>query len=109
MLISSPPMELGQTLDGKDPEGNLQHEDKLGLCHTFPIYLQTGGPNRSKSIKTGRSVTAILLRNTSGLTLLGKRLGQLDRTAGYAMTKNVDGYSTTLSNKGVVLIDPNLP
>jgi hypothetical protein len=109
MLISAPPMELGQTLDGKDPDGNLTNEDKLGMVHTFHAVTLTGGPNRSKTAKTGRAVTAVLCRNTSGLTLLGKRLGQLDRTAGYAMTKNVDGYSTVLANQGVVLIDPNLP
>ena len=105
----APPMELGQTLDGKDADGNLTHEDKLGMVHTFGAYTLTGGPNRKKTVNTGRPITAILLRNTSGLTLLGKRLGQLDRTAGYAMTKNVDGYSTTLGNQGVVVIDSFLP
>jgi hypothetical protein len=109
MQINTPPMELGQVLDGKDPDGNLTNEDKLGMVHTFPCVTLTGGPTRSKGPNTGRAVTAVLLRNTSGLTLLGKRLGQLDRTAGYAMTKNVDGYSTTLANQGVVVIDPNLP
>lgn len=108
MLVSAPPMELGNVLDGKDADGNLQHEDKLGLIYTFARYPMTGGPNKSKSPHTGRPITAVLLRNTSGGALLGKRLGQLDRTAGYAMTKNVDGYSTTLANQGVVLIDPFL-
>jgi hypothetical protein len=110
MITLVPPMELGQTLDGKDPDGNLTNEDKLGMCHTFQNVTLTGGPNRSKTPKSGRAVTAVLLRNTSALTLLGKRLGQLDRTAGYAMVKNVDGYSAgVVGSKGVVLIDPNLP
>lgn len=109
MLLSAPPMGLGETLDGKDPDGNLTNEDKLGLVHTFPRYPLTGGPNRSKSLLNAKPITAILLRNTSGLTLLPKRLGQLDRTAGHGMVKNVDGYSTTLANFGVVLIDSFLP
>lgn len=103
-----PPMELGQVLDGTDGT-NLQHEDKLGLIYTFAKYPLTGGPLRGKSPNTGRPITAILLRNTSGITLLGKRLGQIERGAGYGGTKNVDGYSTTLANKHVVLIDPFLP
>lgn len=105
----APPMELGQVLDGIDADSNYQHEDKLGMVWTFPCAPQTGGPSRSKSLNTGRPITAVLLRNTSTLTLLGKRLGQLSRTAGYAMTKEVNGYSTTLANKGVVVIDPFLP
>jgi hypothetical protein len=107
--LGPPPMGLGEVLDGKDPDGNLTNEDKLGLVYAFPGYPLTGGPNRQKSLKTGKPIIAILLRNTSGLTLLGKRFGQLDRTAGYTMTKEVNGYSTTLGNKGVVLIDPFLP
>lgn len=107
--LGAPPMALGETLDGKDPDSNLTNEDKLGSIYAFPNYPQTGGPNRQKSIRTAKPIIAILLRNTSGLTLLGKRFGQLDRTAGYTMTKEVAGYSTTLGNKGIVLIDPFLP
>ena len=104
-----PPMNLGESLDGVDLDSNLTNTDKLGMVYTFPANTLTGGPNRQKSVKTGRAITAVLLRNTSGAALLPKRLGQLDRTAGYAMTKNVDGYSTTLANQGVVVIDPFLP
>jgi hypothetical protein len=109
MLLSSPPMELGQTLDGKDADGNLTNEDKLGEIHTFPANTLTGGPNRQKGVKTGKAIKAVLMRNTSGLTLLGKRLGRVDRTAGYGMTKNVDGYTAAIYERGVVVIDPFLP
>lgn len=107
--LTNPPMELGETLDGKDQDGNLTNEEKLGQIYVFPAGRFSEGPRGSKGRYTGRPLVCVLLRNTSGLTLLGKRLGQLDRTAGYAMTKNVDGYSTTLANQGVVLIDPYLP
>jgi len=109
MLLSAPPMSLGQVLDGKDADGNLTNEDKLGMLHTFPAETFTGGPTRSKTLKTGKAIVAVLMRNTSGGALLPKRLGQIDRTAGYGMTKNVDGYSTTNNNRPVVLIDPYLP
>jgi hypothetical protein len=102
----APPMELGQVLDGKDADGNLKHEDKLGMIFTFPAHVMTGGPGRSKTKLTGKAIVAILLRNTSTLTLLGKRLGSLDLTAGYNITKNVDGYSVNNNRPGVVLIDP---
>ncbi len=104
----APPMNLGETLDGLT-DGVLTHEDKLGMIHTFPANTLTGGPNRQKGVKTGKSIKAVLLRNTSGLTLLGKRLGKMDRTAGYAMTKNVDGYGAALYDRNVVVIDPFLP
>jgi hypothetical protein len=109
MLFAAPPMELGQVLDGKDLDSNSTNEDKLGMVYTFGNYPSTGGPNRAKSIGGGRPITAVLLRNTSTITLLGGLLGQLDRTAGYNMVKNVDGYATTLADQGVVLIDPFLP
>ena len=109
MLISAPPMELGQTLDGIDANSVLTNIDKLGMRHTFPNYPKTGGPTRSKSLTDAVPITAILMRNTSGITLLGGRLGQVERTAGYGMVKNVHGYSTTAGNKAVVLIDPFLP
>jgi hypothetical protein len=107
--LGVPPMGLGETLDGVDADGNLTNADKLGQIHTFPCNTLTGGPNRAKSVNTGKPIRAILLRNTTSGVLLGKRFGQLDRTAGYAMTKNVNGYSTTAGNKGIVLIDPFLP
>lgn len=104
-----PPMELGFTLKGTDADGNLINSDKLGQIYTFPNYPLTGGPNRSKSINTAKPIRAMLVRNTSTLTLLGGRFGQLDRTAGYTMNHKIAGYSTTLANKGIVLIDPFLP
>lgn len=109
MLFAAPPMELGQVLDGVDPDGNLTNEDKLGMVYTFGNYTPSGGPNRAKAISGGRPITAVLMRNTSGAALLPALLGQISRTAGYGMVKNVDGYSTTLANQGVVLIDPFLP
>jgi hypothetical protein len=51
----------------------------------------------------------MLLRNTSGGVLLKKTLAQLSRTAGYKMVQECDGYSTTLANFGVVLVDDSLP
>lgn len=104
-VLSEPPMDLGETLDGLDDAGNTIHNDKLGsIC-----YFEDKTARTNKNRSSGKPIGAILLRNTSGLTLLGKRFGQIDRTAGRAMLTNVDGYSTTLANKGIVLIDPWLP
>lgn len=107
--LPNPPMELGQSLDGKDPDGNLTNEEKLGQVYVFPASRVSNTIRGSKGRFTGRPIVAVLLRNTSGAALLPKRLGQLDRTAGYTPTKEVNGYSTVLGNAGVVLIDPWLP
>lgn len=103
-VLSEPPMDLGETLDGLDDAGNTIHNDKLGGIYYFDYKTDRSGIART----TGRPIGAILLRNTSGLTLLGKRFGQLDRTAGTTMLTDVVGYSTTVGNKGIVLIDPYL-
>jgi hypothetical protein len=104
-VMAEPPMDLGETLDGLDDAGNLINNDKLGQVYYFDTKTDRKNPGRV----SGKPIGAVLLRNTSGLTLLGKRFGQLDRTAGYDMNHNVAGYSTTLANRGIVLIDPYLP
>ncbi len=104
-MIAEPPMDLGETLDGTDDAGTLIHTQKLGGIY----YFDNKATRKSIAFQSGKPLGAILLRNTSGLTLLGKRLGQLDRTAGFTPMHEVAGYSTVLANAGVVLIDPYLP
>src|SRR5678809_783948 len=107
-----PPFQLGDSYDGVDPDGNLTNDHLLGQIHThraLGTVSTTAGATRARKQLTGRPIVAVILRNTSGAALLPGRLGQLSRTAGYKMTKEVDGYSTTLANQGVVVIDPYLP
>jgi hypothetical protein len=104
--IAEPPMDLGETLRGTSDVGStLINEDKLGGIY----YFDNKSTRKSAARQTGKPIGAVLLRNTSDLTLLGKRLGMLDLTAGFGMNHNVVGYSNTLARKGVVLIDPYLP
>lgn len=109
MLINNLPMNVGETLTGTDADGNLIHIDALGLPYVIPLNRQTNLQRGNKGRLSYKPLIGVLLRNTSGGVLLGKRLGQLSRTAGYGMSQGVDGYSTTLANFGVVLIDPYLP
>jgi hypothetical protein len=102
---AEPPMGLGETLKGTDADSNLINTDKLGQIFYFDRKLTRAANSRD----SGKPIGAVLLRNTSAVVLLGKRFGQLDRTAGLGMNHNVNGYSTTLANKGVVAIDPWLP
>jgi hypothetical protein len=103
------PMQLGQTLSGKDSDGNLIHTDKLGLIYEFPTFLASGD-NRGQKYRPGggRHIQAVLLRNTAGYVLLPGRLGLLDTTAGYGGVQNVIGYTAALAAFGVVVIDPFL-
>ena len=105
--IAEPPMGLGETLKGtvNGAGTDLLNSDKLGGIYYFDRKLTRDANSRD----SGKPIGAVLLRNTSGLTLLGKRLGQLARTAGFAPVHEVDGYSTVLGNAGVVLLDPYLP
>jgi hypothetical protein len=103
-VLAEPPMDLGETLSGT-LNSSLINTDKLGGIYYFDSKSTRDGIARVSS----KPIGAVLLRNTSGLTLLGKRLGQLDRTAGYTPMHEVAGYSTVLANAGLVLIDPYLP
>jgi hypothetical protein len=109
MFLEDPPMFLGETLKGTDADGNLINAERLGQIFTLP-YGRVASPQvrAAKGRFTGHPITAVLLRNTSGGVLLGKRLGQLSRTAGFKPLQEVDGYSTTLANQGVVIIDSQL-
>jgi hypothetical protein len=104
-VVSEPLMDLGETLDGTDDASNLIHADKLGSIY----YFDNKATRKSVATQTGKPLGCVLLRNTSGGVLLGKRFGMLDLTAGFGMNHNVVGYSNTLARKGVVLIDPYLP
>lgn len=103
---SEPPMDLGETLQGTDDDGNLINSDKLGMIYTFPTPPSSTALPRA----CGRPIKAILLRNTSGTTLYGKRLGQLDVATGngqvYANT--VAGYTVAATATKVVIIDSYL-
>jgi hypothetical protein len=101
--IAEPPMDLGETLKGLEGT-TLINSEKLGGVYWF----DNKATRKSVARQTGKPLGAVLMRNTAGFVLLGKRLGQLDRTAGFAMNHNVDGYSAINANKGVVLIDPYL-
>lgn len=103
--ITEAPMPLGETLKGTDADSNLINSHYLGQVCFFPRKSAQTDKNRD----SGAVIGAVLVRNTSTLTLLPKRLGRLDLTAGLAMNHNVDGYSTALARKNVVLIDPWLP
>jgi hypothetical protein len=84
MLYSTPPFELGETLKGKDTDGNLINDQWLGQKFVFPAKAaNTAGPGDAKKRRCGYPITAMAVRNVSGQTLYGKRLCVLDiATAG---------------------------
>jgi hypothetical protein len=98
--------ELGETLSGTDDDGNLINTQVIGTIRTFPAKdLSVNSLRGNKSFRTGRDVVAVALRNESGLTLYGKRVARLTRTAGYSLLESVDGYADTLLEKQCVIID----
>lgn len=104
------PFGLGETLKGKNADGDTINETWLGTRVAFEhIDRSTTGLTTGKSRLSGDTVKAIVLRNTSGITLLPKRLVLLDVTAGYGMFKNADGYAHDLAIGPAVLVDPWLP
>lgn len=105
-ILAEPPMQLGETLKGTDADSNLINSHYLGQICYFPHKTLQSDKFRA----SGKPNGAVLLRNTSGVTFLGKRLALLDRTAGYDMVHEANGYSgAAIAARGVVLIDPWLP
>lgn len=110
MHTTHPPFALGEVLAGTDANGNLINDHWLGACFQFPTFTATGNQRGNKTRPGGgRAITAVCLRNTSGLTLLGKRFGLIDLTAGWEGVKSVYGYATVRPNRNIVLIDSWLP
>lgn len=101
-----PPFDLGQTLKGTDADGNLINKEVLGKTWTFPSYSAAGtGPRQSRPKRFEGSVTVVALRNVSGITLYGKRLGSLKVSAGITSLTEVDGYGYVQAQDLVVFID----
>lgn len=106
MKYVDPPFELGETLSGKDADGNLINKDVLGKIFEFPANRLDASIYRgNKSRRTGRSIVAVALRNESGWTLQPKRLVQLTETAGYSLMESVDGYASITAEDHCVIVD----
>lgn len=107
MYVNSPAyMPLGETLSGTDAAGNLINSEKLGSICEF--HAERLDDSSAKTYRHGGPVRAILLRNSSGATLYGKRLAGCKKTAGLSLVTEVDGYTTTLAQGPVVVIDEGL-
>lgn len=102
MFFSEPPMKLGETLQGTNPDAStiLINDHWLGqiFYHPTPPALDVG-PRAS-----GRPIKAILLRNTSGAILYGKRLGQIVQGVA-AINNTVAGYTVASTAARCVIID----
>jgi hypothetical protein len=109
MDYPEPPMQLGETLSGTDHAGTLINGDKLGLRYTFPANRLTGNLRGSVTKLTGRTITAMLVRNEAGFAILGKRTVKLKESGGYGDLEAVDGYCAIKADAHVVFSDPNLP
>ena len=114
MLYNDAPFELGETLDGTAADGTtLINDHWLGAVFEIPAQALSGAQVRAgKKRHVARPLKAVIMRNTSGGVLLGKRLGKLDVSAtnsAYDFFKNVTGYATDLAESNVVIIDEFLP
>jgi hypothetical protein len=110
MRYTDPPFELGETLTGTDDNSNLINDSWLGQVFFIPAQRLSGGPTASKSRHTGKGITAVILRNTSGGTLAPKRIARMDfATAGEAGFETADQYCNVDAQKRPVIVDPFLP
>tara|TARA_R100000458_G_scaffold18786_1_gene16406 strand:- start:1538 stop:2182 length:645 start_codon:yes stop_codon:yes gene_type:complete len=67
MIYVDPPFDLGDTLKGTDDDGNLINKHWEGAIFEFPDFDRTGSGIRSgKTRRSGQSIRAVCVRNTSG-------------------------------------------
>lgn len=106
MAYSNPPFELGEVLSGTDDNGNLINSEVLGTIYEFPY--RDPAVRGSKTRVSSHVIRAIALRNTSGITLYGKRLAVLDDTGGVGNYENAVAYAAVLSEGHIAIIDDGL-
>ena len=102
------PFPLGESAPGTDDDGNLITPDWLGKKFLIAANnISASGPIKDRL--TGRQIVAVPMRNTAGQAMLGKRVVQFERTAGYRSIDSFDGYAATLAEKGIGVLDEFLP
>jgi hypothetical protein len=101
---------MGQTMKGTDADGNLINSFHEGEMYWLPDNRQTANIRGSKARRSNRPLLGVVCRNTSGITLLGKRLGIFERDTSNPtdFLGRVNGYSATLRGDGIVAIDDQL-
>lgn len=104
-----PPMELGETLKGTDADSNLINGHWLGQRFTFPANRLTGNIRGAKDRFSGRTITAMLVRNLMSGAILGKRVVKLREGGGYGDFEGANGYACVKADEHVAFSDPNLP
>lgn len=111
-LHVDPPFGLGQTLGLTEPayDGNWTGQvtpgvNWLGAVKVFPDANPLTG-----AVRSGRVKTCVVVKNTSGITLLPKRVVRFAvGTAGLAPFTTVDGYSSVTNEERVGVVDEFLP
>ena len=99
---------LGNTIPGTDSEDNLANENFLGGRRWFDEIDRDRSTVGPWGLDSGAWIEAVLLRNTSGSTLIGGNLGLLDQagTAAQTLYTCVSGYGAADWEQACVLIDP---
>lgn len=100
------PFELGETLKGKDDDGNLINNHVLGKVFIAPVNNNASTTMQSRL--TGRQLKVVAVRNTLGQAALPKLLVQFP-TAGYDAVEVVDGYAALSAQYRCGAVDPYLP
>lgn len=109
-LGTTPPFELGQYMTGTDADGNLINTMHEGEMYVLPDNRQTGNIRGSKARRSNRQLIGVVCRNTSGITLYGKRIGIMERDTSNPtdFLGRVNGYSAVLRQDGIIAIDDQL-
>lgn len=103
--LAAAPFELGTIFTSSTPATPGSAEGLLGREHQFPNKSPSSGGYGPKTRRNERSISAIAVRNTSGIALTP---GRVVRFKAGKEGREVDGYTTTTAAKGDGIVDPYL-
>lgn len=105
----NPPFARGATYFGTSTVNATDGANLEG--QTWEFEDVTWDQSGVKNSRTGRTVTCMVVRNTSGVTLTPKRLVSLKKSGGnpVAYTGQVDGYGLDPAQSSVFPVDEFLP
>lgn len=103
------PFGIGKVENGVNADSNPVLRHWLGRRRDFhDLDYSVTGLTSGRSLLSGNDLSAICLRNNSGITLIGKQLAMVTQS-GRDAVKNIAGYGNRNTSQGLVVVDPWLP
>lgn len=99
------PFNLGDTMDSVNMLNQTVNKEMIGRPFVYPSHKLPSGSRFAHVRQSGCPLKVVVLRNDSGITLKGSRIGLLDVAEGIDGLGYCVGYANTLGAAHPILID----